>query len=204
MYDRSMNSISSDSRASMSILDVITDPQINERIHNVARQQHKGLYEIHAQNMLPAGLEWRVRSIGRSAVAWVLDRQIEEFYQHFNSIHHIAGMHELGLQAGDSSRSVSPDFIRSGQTASYGDGFQIPGVLEPYVGTEAVKEYDSLEDTLRVGLVGERYYANTVSSWNQRRDLWEKADDGRRYYSLAATIYRITDRDALFYKNNLK
>lgn len=199
-----MSNISHDPYPRESRLEVITDVAENDRLLSTARQQHKKLYEEQAGIMLPDGLEWRLRAVGRSAVAWALDRQIEEFYQHFNAIHHIAGMHELALQAGDTADSVHPDFIHSSQTASYDEGFTIPRVLEPYVGMDAAKDADMSAEVIRVGLLSERYYANTVSSWNPRRELWSEVDDGRRYYSLAATIYRVTDREAMFDKNNAK
>jgi hypothetical protein len=187
-------------------VDIVTDISVNERLLRIARQQHKQLYEEHARVMLPDNLEWRVRSVGKSAIAWTLDRRIEGFYQHFNAIHHIAGMRELALQSGDAQSDICPDFIHSEQTAAYEEGFSVPQVLVPYVGEGRIKDGPPADDAIRIGLLGQHYYANTLSSWRPRRDSWSGANEDKsiREYSLVAAIYRVTDKSALIIDNNAK
>jgi len=142
--------------------------------------------------LFPFDSSWTMEtdSILNSEISAQLANQIHNFYLRFNMIHHLQGIHELGLDPGFGR----PDFHGNSDVAFY-QPTQMPAPIEARIGSQLVYERDVHESSLpNMGYIALRntQYIAAVGGWwhkSKERADYERHDERNHFFFLARVYY---------------
>jgi hypothetical protein len=165
----------------------ITEPDVIAELAATAKKAHDDFFEVHMGNMFTINTEWCVDD--NSEIANVFAHRLISVKETFNQIHHLQGVHELGLNPGWSR----PDFYGNYSVASY-QPTTMPASLEPYMGSELIFAQETPKETLpalgSLALRNDTYIAMVGVHWGtSKRQQDYEAHDRNHHLFFSVRVY---------------
>ena len=174
-------------------IEIIEDADRIKELRSDAKRRQEEFLEKYGRLLFPFDGAWTVEteSMLGSEVANLLSHALHNHTMLFNSIHHLQGIHELGLDRGFGY----PDFHGNSDVAFY-QPTTMPRSIEARIGPQLTYEQDVPETLLpdmgRIALRNDHYFASVNGWWadSRRRHDYE-SNDTRRHFFFGATVYYV-------------